>query len=300
MAMNEGAPIIIKKKKGHGHGHHGGAWKVAYADFVTAMMAFFLVMWIMGMSQDQRNEIQGYFNDPFGYTSSPPKGRPNFGFSGVRHRASADSLSEQALAAKERDRRQLSQVKESFETFLAKEMGKGGATDIFLKNVVVKITQEGLEIEFIEGKGIAYFQVGSSNVTDAARKVIGEIAPVLGKSGRVMFVDGHTDSRVYVGSAYDNFDLSSDRAQAVKRALVVSGVPKQMILGVRGFADTRLRMPSNPLADENRRVSIVLPFLNTTSPKMGELKTGNDARKEVEELRKGLGIPRVPRLGAGH
>lgn len=296
MAMNEGAPIIIKKKKSHGHGHHGGAWKVAYADFVTAMMAFFLVMWIMGMSENDRSVVAGYFNDPVGITKAFPKGPPNLGYSGLRHSAGVKQDQERHAIDLERDRRQIDQVKQDVEKFIHAESGKGNAAlSILLKSVEVRVTNEGLEIEFIEGKGVAYFDVGSANVTVQAKKIIGEIAPVLARAGRRFYVDGHTDSRAYVGGGYDNFDLSADRAQAVKRALVVSGIKKAQVIGVRAFADTRLRVPSNPMAESNRRVTLVLPFAKQEVGTADQAKLSNPISTEVNSLRSDLAIPRVPR-----
>lgn len=258
--MNEGAPIIIKKKKVSGHGHHGGAWKVAYADFVTAMMAFFLVMWIMGMSADQRQQVQGYFNDPQGFMKSVPKGAPNITPSGG-HRASQLSASAAATRRKEEEQeeREVEQVRENIKAVLSK-----GANDadisVLIKNIEVTLTTEGLEIEFVEGKGMVFFEVGCANIRPQAKKLILEIAPLLAKSGRIMIIDGHTDARNYTGLGYDNWDLSGDRALAVRRVLRLGGVPANQVSAVRAFADTRLKFPDAPLDSRNRRVTVMLPF----------------------------------------
>ncbi len=296
MPMNEGAPIIIKKRKKHDHGHHGGAWKVAYADFVTAMMAFFLVMWIMGLSDGERASVQGYFNDPMGFMKSTPKGRVNLGYAGGRSR-SAEKGAGTALAVEaDRDRRQLDQVKEDLQSFVQTQGGKGGALAAMLQNVEIRLTDEGLEVEFIEGKGVAYFELGSANITPAARRIIGEVAPALTKAGRVFFVDGHTDARNYAGGGYDNFDLSADRAQAVKRAIIVSGVPSKQVLGVRAFASARLRNPAQPFADENRRVTLVMPFRRAELNQSAEALPTNPVSQDTERMRSDIRVPAAPEL----
>lgn len=295
--MNEGAPIIIKKKRKHDHGHHGGAWKVAYADFVTAMMAFFLVMWIMGLSDGERASVQGYFNDPMGFMKSTPKGRINLGYAGARERNAEQGSGSALQFDAERDRRQLEQVKQDLDQFVQQQGGQAGALSALMKNVEIRLTDEGLEVEFIEGKGVAYFELGSSNITSSARRIIGEVAPFLKKAGRVFFVDGHTDARNYAGGGYDNFDLSADRAQAVKRALVVSGVPNQQVLGVRAFASSRLRNRSNPLADENRRVTLVMPFRRAELNQSAEALPNNPVQDSAEEMRGKISLPQAPRMG---
>lgn len=297
MPMNEGAPIIIKKKRKHDHGHHGGAWKVAYADFVTAMMAFFLVMWIMGLSDGERASVQGYFNDPMGFMKSTPKGRINLGYAGARERNAEQGSGSALQFDAERDRRQLEQVKQDLDQFVQQQGGQAGALSALMKNVEIRLTDEGLEVEFIEGKGVAYFELGSSNITSSARRIIGEVAPFLKKAGRVFFVDGHTDARNYAGGGYDNFDLSADRAQAVKRALVVSGVPNQQVLGVRAFASSRLRNRSNPLADENRRVTLVMPFRRAELNQSAEALPNNPVQDSAEEMRGKISLPQAPRMG---
>ena len=292
--MNEGTPIIIKKKKSHGHAHHGGAWKVAYADFVTAMMAFFLVMWIMGMSESDRGAIQGYFNDPMGYTKSSPKGRPNIGFVGQPRRSIESNQT--ANARKEiNDRRDVKQLEAKVKQEIAEGAAKGNADlGILLKNIQVRITNEGLEIEFVEGNGVAYFELGSSNVTPQAKKIMFDLSKVLARSGRIFKIDGHTDSRQYVGMDYDNFDLSTDRAQSIKRVLRQGGVPKIQIMSVRGFADTRLKIPDQPMNPNNRRVTLVLPYNRQKEEVLRDSSTLDDTALTTA-IHEDLKMPVAPR-----
>lgn len=283
--MNEGAPIIIKKKKVHGHGHHGGAWKVAYADFVTAMMAFFLVMWIMGMSAEDRDSVESYFKDPMGYTRTAPKGRPNIGFAGTQRRSNARS-NPTAADASQADRHDLESLQKAAAAVVASDLA-GSGLESFSKLIEVRLTDEGLEIEFVEGQGVAYFEVGSTTVTPRAKQIIAELAGVLAKSGRIMKVYGHTDARSYAGNGYDNFDLSSERANAVKRVLTAAGVRRAQIREVVGFADQRLKVPANPLDPRNRRVTLVLPYVaQATETKISLANPGvSDLAKQKHEIR---------------
>ena len=230
--MQEGTPIIIKKKKVHGHGHHGGAWKVAYADFVTAMMAFFLVMWILGMSDEEKESIAAYFNDPTGFTKHRPGHAIKIGPQGQE---------------------------------VTPEQGEGAKNEGIMADkgeLDVKQTDEGLVIELIENEttGEVFFEVGSSSVRDQARAIFTKIAPILAKSNRLLKVEGHTDARPYPGTGYDNFDLSSDRANAVRRLLLANGLKTDQVLSAEGRADTDPRNPADPFHFSNRRVTILLPY----------------------------------------
>lgn len=288
--MNEGAPIIIKKKKAHGHGHHGGAWKVAYADFVTAMMAFFLVMWIMGMSDEDRESVESYFKDPMGYTRTAPKGRPNIGFAGAQRRSNARDNATSADASNA-DRADLESLHKAAAAVVAGDLASSGL-EAFSKLIEVKLTDEGLEIEFVEGQGVAYFEVGSTTVTSRAKQIIGELGVVLARSGRVMKVYGHTDARSYVGNGYDNFDLSAERANAVKRVLTAAGVRKAQIKEVVGFADQRLKIAANPLDPRNRRVTLVLPYVAQKSET--KITLSNPAQTGLVKQKSTLRAPVAP------
>ncbi|MBV6458267.1 MAG: Motility protein B [Fimbriimonadaceae bacterium] len=258
--MSDVGAVIIKKKRGHGeHGHHGGSWKVAYADFVTAMMAFFMVMWIMGLSDETRAQIQGYFNDPLGFVKNEPRSNSVIHVPGMPYSKKVEKAGpgDTHFRQEQEDARQLqSQVQAALEG-----SGSGGATDVqeLLKNVSITLTQEGLLIEFIENNGEVFFKLGSSEVQPAARHLISQVAPVLARSGRSMFIDGHTDARPLSG-AYDNWDLSGARAAAVRRALIAGGVRANQLLGVRAYADTQPRKAEDPFHFSNRRVTVLLPF----------------------------------------
>ena len=244
--------IIVKKKKGGHSGHHGGAWKVAFADFMTAMMAFFMVMWLIAMKQDVKEAIAAYFRDPgvFEQTrGSLLKGGPGAldGTPAPTHAA----LTEQEA------KRLLDEVGQRIKNELAKQPGlkKLG------KQIEIQMTAEGLRIELLDSAESMFFDSGSAHVKAETEQLLGLIARELGAIGRPVIVEGHTDSRPYSGSqSYSNWDLSADRANAARRIMESSGLGNQQVRAVRGFADRHLRVQDQPYDPRNRRVSIVVPL----------------------------------------
>jgi chemotaxis protein MotB len=255
--MNEGAPVIIKKKKGHGeHAHHGGSWKVAYADFVTAMMAFFMVMWIMGLSDATRTQVQGYFNDPMGFAKSQPLSKNLINFKNMSPPKAGVNKPAGSVTETLKDEKELEKTEKQVQEALMSDPELKG----LFKNIETDITEEGLRIEFVETAGAVFFESGGAVVRPAATKVVRTLAPVLANSRRSIIIEGHTDARPYQGSGYDNWDLSTDRAAALRRLLVNLGVHKDQILQVRGYAATKLRVVEDPYHFANRRVTILLPY----------------------------------------
>jgi chemotaxis protein MotB len=259
--MQDGTPIIIKKKKSHKHGHHGGAWKVAYADFVTAMMAFFMVMWIMSLSDDDRQLVQAYFEDPTGFSKNYPKGEMHimpwqkYG----KKKTEADRGNAELIdQAKLRD--DLAKVREQVEEQLNADPELKRLLE--QQSIETKIDHEGLHIELIESdlNGEVFFKVGSAEVQPRASQVLAKIAPILAETGNPIVVEGHTDSRPFARPGYDNFHLSSDRAQEVRMLLQANGVIASQIEAVKGYADQKPRLANDPAHFSNRRVTILLPF----------------------------------------
>ncbi len=262
--MNEGTPIIIKKKKGHGgHAHHGGSWKVAYADFVTAMMAFFMVMWIMGLSDQSRAQIAGYFNDPLGFEKNMPNSKNVINIKTAPPQDQHKVKVQDELASD--DVKQVEEEKKLLQKALDTSSGDLAMKDI-IKQVEVTITSEGLQIEFIESTGAVFFESGSAIVRPVAKELVAKIAPIIEKSGRKLIIEGHTDSIKYPSETYSNWDLSADRANALRRLLVADGVADKAVLQVRGYADTKLKRPDDPTHFSNRRVTVLLPFKDVTNP----------------------------------
>jgi chemotaxis protein MotB len=255
------APIIIKKKKSHAHAHHGGSWKVAYADFVTAMWAFFMVMWIMGLSDDIKQKIQGYFNDPLGFMKNQPKAQSPFSVKAFP-KASPGMTAKDSTAKVVEAEKQEKEAK-NLKDKITKEVSKSTDLKDLLKHVEITLTPEGIRIELLESTGAVFFESGKADIKPDALQLIKRIAAVLGSTDRRMIVEGHTDAKPYAGTGYTNWDLSTDRALALQHALAEGGVSEEQILNVRGYAATQLRRPEAPFDYSNRRVSILLPFDNT-------------------------------------
>lgn len=233
------APIIIVKKKGHAGGRHGGAWKVAYADFVTAMMALFIVLWLMNTSPKVKNSVSGYFRDPLG--------------AGKHTGTKAAGLGE-AMPLKKDD---MPKLKEKLEAVMKKleDFPK------FREQVKMSITPEGLRIELIETQGGCFFENGSSDLTTRGKELLAALAKEIGQLPNHLLIEGHTNSVPYTGQArYTNWELSTDRANSARRLMSDSGLRADQTSYVRGYADRQLRNPANPTDPANRRVSLVIQY----------------------------------------
>lgn len=246
---------VVRPDEGGDDGHHGGSWKVAYADFVTAMMAFFLVMWIVGMDQEARELIQGYFNDPIGYKEAYGSGD-----SPVMDGQSPSAMRRAGgvgLTGKDRQRRRFEEVGER----IKEKLESSPELADLAENIRIVVTEEGLRIEIAEtADGETFFDLASAELKPAARKSLSLIAPELGRLENPVVLEGHTDARPLRRKGYSNWELSNDRANAARRALVSAGLRPARIREVRGYADRELREPDRPMAPANRRVSILLPF----------------------------------------
>ena len=236
--------IIIKKKGGHG-GHHGGAWKVAYADFVTAMMALFIVLWLLNTSQDTQKLIGGYFADPTG------KGKDM----GTGLHGSGDTVN-----LKKDD---MPKLKEQIERAL-KKMPQFQA----LKNQVrLIVTGEGLRIELLENEAGIFFESGRAEPTERCRDLLALMAAQLGTLPNKLLIEGHTDSRPFNGDRnYTNWELSVDRANAARRFMQNDGLKEDQVAQVRGFADQTLLIPQDPPNALNRRVSVIVLYTTGAMP----------------------------------
>ncbi len=259
-------PIIVKKIKKHGHGHHGGSWKVAYADFVTAMWAFFMVMWIMGLSDDIRQKIQGYFNDPLGFMKNQPKAQEVISVTPFPNSKPGTGKSDAnaKIANSEKKDAEAKQLTEK----IKQTISKSADLKDLLKHVEITVTPEGIRIELLESEGAVFFESGKSVIKPDAVPLINKIASVLGNTNRQMIVEGHTDAKPYAGKDFTNWDLSTARALALQHALLNGGCRDTQMLGVRGLAATQLRRPDKPFDYSNRRVSILLPFQTDSSSKI--------------------------------
>jgi chemotaxis protein MotB len=233
--------IIIKKVKAHGGGHHGGAWKVAYADFVTAMMALFIVLWVLGASDKKfKSGIAHYFREPGVFSGSR----------GIIANGGEDKLGAGIIQAPSL---------EVLETYIKRELGGLKELVGVMDQVPISITEEGLLIELIDKDNQAFFEVSSAKIKPIMRKVLEAIVRQLDKTPNKMRIGGHTDARAYHdASFYSNWELSSARALNTRRALEELGLAADRVVQVVGYADRSLRVPDDPLSSENRRIDILI------------------------------------------
>lgn len=267
MAKGGGKIIIVKKIKKAGHGHHGGSWKVAYADFVTAMMAFFMVMWILGMDDQTKKAIEGYFSSPVGFKKGYSSGSSPLA-----------SGSSPAAVKRESIQMALRQVQEK--RFLAVQENLRSRIDSMAlvgklrAKVEVTVSRAGLRIELIEDEhGDTFFPISSAVMTEQGHLALNAIAQDLVNLENPVVIEGHTDAARYASASYTNWELSADRANAARRILETYGLKTDRIIEVTGLADKQLRYPTEPLNPSNRRISILLPFLNPPdAPSVDQLK----------------------------
>ncbi len=248
-------PVIVKKVKRGGHGgHHGGSWKVAYADFVTAMMALFIVLWVLSQGEQVKKAVAAYFTDPsltpeeiaikLKMDTSPSEDS----------QVKPEVEPERHTPEPEKDMNELAnRLKSALESADWVEDMKG--------QIIIEVTDEGLRIELLDLKKNPFFDVGSPVPRPQTRKALAVIARQLARNSNPLILEGHTDSRPFkTGKAYGNWELSVERANAARRILEYNGIDPARIVEVRGFADKRLRDPENPYADVNRRISIVVLY----------------------------------------
>ena len=249
--------IIIKKKSGHG-GHHGGAWKVAYADFVTAMMALFIVLWLLSTSQKTRDAVSGYFKDPTG--------------TGKQVGTSVKGAGRDTPAVKKDDMQELKdKLKASMQMMPHFDKLKG--------NVEFAITQEGLKIELLENSKGMFFESGKPKPSEIGREVLVALAKEIGKIPNRLLIEGHTDSTPYGSDDYSNWDLSSDRANEARKIMNGNGLAANQVAQIRGYADQQLRNKTNPDDPANRRVSLIIKYQDKTP----ELKLNPSVLAETKQ-----------------
>jgi chemotaxis protein MotB len=236
--------ILVKKAKSHA-GHHGGAWKVAYADFVTALMALFIVLWLMNTSPNVRKAVAGYFNDQMGRST----------LTGTDRAGASDNLpitKDNIAQLKQRLENNIQQMKDLKP----------------LKNQIeITVTPEGLRIELLETKDGTFFDTGSAMLNARGREILALLAQQLRTVPNRVSIEGHTDAQPYSGAAnYSNWELSTDRANAARRLMQTTGLRPNQVSEVRGYADQQLRVPSNPLDPSNRRISLIVQYLHPSAP----------------------------------
>jgi len=249
--------IIVKKVVAHG-GHHGGAWKVAYADFVTAMMALFIVLWLMNSSEQVKKSIAGYFRDPSGHHAEQGTGQAGIG---------------QSISLAKSD---MTNLKDKLEDAMKKmpELEK-------LKNQVdMTVTAEGLRIEMMESENGTFFESGNAQPTPMGRQMLEMLAGETGKLPYALMIEGHTDARPFAGrGAYSNWELSADRANEARKIMQASGLRQNQVSEIRGYADQQLRKPDDPANPSNRRISIIV---KSNVPPAADENDGRGGKTEGE------------------
>lgn len=279
MAEERARPIIVKKIKKVSGGHHGGAWKIAYADFVTAMMAFFLLMWLLGStSKAQREGISDYFKTPLMVaiknTGGPAVGasdsimkdtggkditkkqgqvKPDDGSKGKEKSVNVEDAKqalEKAEAAK------LEELKSKIE----KTIEDSPALSKFKNQLLLDITSEGLRVQIVDEQNRAMFASSKADMQPYAQQILHEIGKMLNGVPNKISLSGHTDAVAYPGGdkGYSNWELSADRANASRRELIAGGMDESKLLRVVGLASASLFDKENPLDPSNRRISIIV------------------------------------------
>lgn len=268
MALSdEQPPIIVRRIKKH-HGHHGGAWKVAFADFAVAMMAFFLVLWLSASTtQEQKDAIEGYFEDPIGFQEggnpsviklegavtveikkegeTPPENQPVI----EMKEEQVESLAEQL------EQRKLEELKKELED----EIELNSKLRAFKDQLLIDITDEGLRIQIVDKSQRPMFDSGQSELKFYSEDILHELAVTIARVPNKVSISGHTDASPYVGRyGFSNWELSADRANSARRALLEGGLPEERVAQVVGHASSVLFDTEDPVNPINRRISILI------------------------------------------
>ncbi len=267
--MSDDSQVIIKRvKKVKGHAHHGGAWKIAYADFVTAMMAFFLLMWLLTVTtEEQRRGISDYFDNPLrvsalggqavGEQTRPlPGGGEDLSMTDGEVRRGDPIPLDQETMRRDQELAELEELKAAIEGAIESTPSLGRFRD----QLLLDLTDEGLRIQIVDLEDAAMFEIGSAQLQPHASVILSELTPLLNEVGNTISISGHTDAAPFAGGelGYSNWELSNDRANAARRQLVRSGMNPDKVLRILGLASTALLNADDPLDSMNRRIAITV------------------------------------------
>ncbi len=251
MSADEPRRRIIVKRPDHA-AHHGGAWKVAYADFVTTMMALFIVLWLVGQSEAVRQAVAQYFRHASVLpANSAPTPLP--GGAGVLPGEARDTAASQSEDTKSEEAA-LNAAAEKIRKAIEADPNIAAIQD----QIEIQVTPEGLRIELIERDNSTFFRVGSAIPTRPLTPLLDQLRTVLGTLPNHITIEGHTDARQYTNRNYSNWELSTDRANVARRLLEDGGLPPGQIDRIAGYADRLLRVPEDPLNASNRRISLLV------------------------------------------
>jgi chemotaxis protein MotB len=252
-ASHDEPPVIRIVRKRHAEAHHGGAWKVAYADFVTAMMALFIVLWILGQGEEVQTAVSSYFRNPTGKAVMAPVGGPSSKVNrmSIRQESGADNsmvnFKDDAVKTLEHEADELRTMIEQQPDLKA-----------LAQQISIEVTPEGLRVEISESATQPLFETGSASLSPRLVEALRALAVEYKRLPNKLVIEGHTDASPYAsGSSMSNWDLSTSRANEARRILQANGVPDDQIFMVRGFADRRPRF-DDPHDARNRRISTLL------------------------------------------
>jgi len=269
-------PIIVRKViKKKGHAHHGGAWKVAFADFAVAMMAFFMVLWLLeAATVKEKQAISGYFNDPTGFTEGGSPYIINLEGSlndtnssddgGKQDIASKEELEVRQIAINEDAVQNLAQQIEAkkfkeLQTTLESRIAENPDLEKYKDQIIMEITDNGLQIQIVDKDSRPMFDSGSNQIKSYTTNILEELAATIGTLSNKISVSGHTDAAIFTDRKdYSNWELSSERANSARRSLVKGGISEDKIAQVVGLSSSVLFDQNDPLNPTNRRISILV------------------------------------------
>lgn len=279
--MENNQPILVKRVKKVAGGHHGGAWKIAFADFATAMMAFFLVMWLMSSATpEQKKAISGYFQDPIGFTESaspyvidlggtptPAPDRtlnPEIKDAPDAAESSVDAQSDQQASVDKKQAESLAEQveRERLELLLQElqtKVDENPQLQKFKDQILFEITQDGLRIQIMDAENRPMFDIGSAHLQPYFEDILLILAETIKAVPNKISVSGHTDAKPFAGSGeFGNWELSANRANAARRTLVAGGYPDEQVARVVGYASSALFDRKDPFNPVNRRIDIIV------------------------------------------
>lgn len=271
--MENNQPIIVKRVKKVAGGHHGGAWKIAFADFATAMMAFFLVMWLMtSATPEQKKAISGYFQDPIGFTESASPYAIDLG--GTPTPAPERTLNPDISETPESQPDEAGVSTDQIETLAEKmeqerlelllqelqnKVEENPELQRFKDQILFEITQDGLRIQIMDAENRPMFALGSANLQPYFEDILLAMADTIRAVPNKISISGHTDAKPFAGRGdFGNWELSSNRANAARRTLVAGGYPDEQVARVVGYASSALFDREDPFNPVNRRIDIVV------------------------------------------
>ncbi|WP_439860754.1 flagellar motor protein MotB [Pseudomonas sp. MBLB4136] len=274
--MENNQPIIVKRVKKTAGGHHGGAWKIAFADFATAMMAFFLVMWLMSSaSPEQKKLISGYFKDPIGFSESASPYVIDLGGSPtpspdrtlnpeLQEPADSERVDDEAAQvdpeqaeamAEELERERLELLLQE----LQNKVEENPQLQRFKDQILFEITQDGLRIQIVDAENRPMFDLGSARLQPYFEDILLAMVDTIKAVPNKISISGHTDAKPFAGTGdFGNWELSVDRANAARRVLVAGGYEEEQLARVVGYASSALFDRKNPLSPVNRRIDITV------------------------------------------